>query len=112
MKDETQMVPITEFIALGPKCYSLITDADYVIKKAKGVSRSVLANNITLQDYRATLKTGKSLDKENITIRSFKHQLYTYKFNKTCLSSFDDKVYRDSVNSGHPYGYIISSKNI
>ena len=110
MKDETQMVPITEFIALGPKCYSLITDADYVIKKAKGVSRSVLANNITLQDYRATLKTGKSLDKENITIRSFKHQLYTYKFSKTCLSSFDDKVYRDTVNTGHPYGYIISSK--
>ena len=105
MKDETQMVPLIEFIALGPKCYSLITDDDHSTKKAKGVAKAVLQNDITLQDYRNTLASGKSLEKINTTIRSFKHQLYTYRFSKTCLSAFDDKVYRDTINTGHPYGF-------
>ena len=121
MKCETGMIPIIEFCANGPKSYSIIIDkfqkfvnSDGITcnsdklenkKTCKGVQRSVLKDSITHADYVNTLKTGYKLVKPQTTIRSQKHQLYTMKFNKVCLSSFDDKVYRVNYNEGYPYGY-------
>ena len=49
-----------------------------------------------------TLKTNEKVLKINTSIRSFKHQVFTYQCVKVCLSSFDDKVYRESFNVGYP----------
>ena len=105
MKDESNMCPIVEFCAMGPKCYSFLTDDDEVKKKGKGVSKSVLKKEVSHNDYKNTLMTGKRLERKNTCIRSFKHQVFTYQCNKICLSAFDDKIYRESFNYGYPFGY-------
>ena len=48
-------------------------------KKCKGVSKTVVKNHITHNDYVEVLKTNKSISREIVSIRSFNHQLYTYK---------------------------------
>ena len=122
MKDETGMVPIIEFIATGPKCYSFKMDkfAKYTCqesgvtkesniletkKTGKGVQRSVLKSKILHEDYLKILKTSSNLTCKQTTIRSQKHQLYTIQFEKICMSAFCDKVYRVNYNEGYPYGY-------
>ena len=128
MKDETGMIPITEFIALGAKCYSFKTDYDTKeeeidkinkeamkthesnvktskTKKAKGVVKTAL-KKITHDDYMETLMSSLQLETEQICIRSFKHQNGLLRQIKTSLSCFEDKMYRIDFNTGHPYGYI------
>ena len=105
-KDETNFKPIVSFCALAPKSYSFITDDGINKKTCKGVSKLVLKKEISNEDYENTLKTGKELSRENVTIRSFKHQLFTVKQTKKCLSAFDSKMYRDSYNEGTPFGYV------
>ena len=105
MKDESNFIPITEFCSLAPKSYSFKTDLDEIKKTCKGVSRAVLKKEISHDDYKNTLKTNEKVLKINTSIRSFKHQVFTYQCVKVCLSSFDDKVYRESFNVGYPYGH-------
>ena len=50
--------------------------------KAKGVSKAVAEQIITLNDYKTTLKTNKSLVRNVVSIRSFSQQLFTYKSDK------------------------------
>ena len=126
-KDETAFIPIVEFIALGAKSYSFITDYNETelnikehkeaqkqhkentktskTKKAKGVTRAVIADILTHELYKNTLLTSKQLITEQTIIASKEHQLYTITNKKIALSCFDDKIYRDTFNTGHPYGY-------
>jgi hypothetical protein len=127
MKDETKFIPIVEFCSLASKSYSFITDYDIEttnenkndkthldnLKKShykigKGVSRSVLKHEITHADYKKTLNNGYNISKKNISLRSYKHQLFTYQATKICLNALDTKMYRDTFNIGHPFGYIKS----
>jgi len=110
-KDESNMIPIVEFCSLAPKSYSFITDADEVKKTCKGVSKSVLKKEISFDDFKNTLETGKRLSKVNTSIRSFKHQVYTFQATKICLSAFDDKIYRETSNLGYPYGHYMIHKH-
>ena len=92
MKDECAGVPPSEFIGLRSKMYSLLYDGKEK-KTAKGVKKSVVKNDITHQDYKSTL-FGKTMQNHTMMqIRSFNHQLYTVKLNKTSLSPYDDKRY-------------------
>ena len=127
MKDETSFIPIIEFIALSAKNYSFITDYDKTdsdfledkvalkiheehlktskTKKAKGVVRAVIKNILSQNDYHKTLISSIQLETEQVNICPKNHQLWTIKNIKTALSAFDDKIYRDTFNTGHPYGY-------
>jgi hypothetical protein len=62
-------------------------------KKLKGVSKSVVKNNITHDDYKNVLKTYIPIKKEITSIRSFKHQIYTIKEDKVALTSYYDNEY-------------------
>jgi len=104
MKDETQMKPIIEFVCSAPKCYSFNCD-DHNVKKSKGVTKACLKKEIKHEDYKNTIMTGERLVRSNTTIRSFKHQVFTYRFTKYCLSAYDDKIYRFDNNSGCAYGH-------
>jgi hypothetical protein len=55
-KDETNGIPIIEFIGLAPKVYSLLTEDDENKKTAKGIQRTVLKNEITHNDYKYIFK--------------------------------------------------------
>ena len=83
--------------------YAFTTDT-YESKKAKGVKRSVVKNELQFSDYSRSLLGGVRRDiqqKVNFnTIRSYKHELYSISQNKIGLCSFDDKRYLiDNVNT-------------
>ena len=92
MKDECAGVPPTEFIGLRAKMYSLLYDSKEM-KTAKGIKKSVVKNVITHRDYKEALFQKESQTHSMTQIRSFGHQLYTVKMNKTSLSPYDDKRY-------------------
>jgi len=104
-KSETKMVPIEEFVGLRAKMYSIKTKNNES-KRAKGIKRNVVRNNIVHNDYKDTLfDSGRSHIAMN-TIRSDKHIIMSYKLNKIGLSCYDDKRYildngRDTLAYGH-----------
>jgi len=90
--DEVDANIITEFVALRAKSYAFNVYAgseDEVANgrvggekiKAKGIWSHVVKNHMTLGDHRKCLfdEEGVELYKENVSIRSFNHQLVTIK---------------------------------
>jgi hypothetical protein len=113
-KDEMHSLLIKEFIALNPKVYSIIhqkeNDETKEIsmknkKTLKGVSKTVVKNDINHQDYIDTIVTDKILKKEVVSLRSFNHYIYTYKQPKVALTSFYDKMYMVNRYDCSPFGY-------
>ena len=103
-KDELCSLPMKEFIALNPKVYSFESVHENC-KKLKGVSKVVVKKEITHGDYNKVLETGESIKRDIVGIRSFEHQLYTVKTNKTALTAYYDKFYMTDKDTCSPYGY-------
>jgi len=106
-KDEAAGRQIEEFVGLRAKLYSYKL-ADEEHKRCKGVKKNVVKNNITHQDYKNCLFSGRHQYSKMNTIRSRKHQLYTEEINKVALSAQDDKriVLPDGISTlayGHYY---------
>ena len=100
-KDEVAGKNIKEFVGLRSKLYSFIMEEGKENKKCKGVKRQVVENNITHEDYKTCLTTGKEkLVKQNI-IRSYTHETFTEEVNKIALSAEDDKRYilKDGIHT-------------
>ena len=91
-KDETAGKPILEFVGLKSKMYSY-TIGDEEHKKAKGVKKNVVKNEIRHRDYLDVLFNKKTLHHRMNTIRSESHQINSYHLNKVSLSPYDDKRY-------------------
>ena len=105
---------IKEFISLNPKVYSIIhqkynkeTKETYWNNKKtlKGVSKAVVKNDIEHKDYVDVISTDEVLIKQVVSLRSFDHQIYTYKAPKIALSSFYDKMCMLNGNDCVPFGY-------
>ena len=116
---------MSEWISLNPKVYSFniykskeIDELENYRKQmkqiaeklgnkkvCKGISKVVVKNQITHNDYVNTLQTNKPLKREVISIKSLKHQLYTYKMNKIALTSYYDKMKMINEIDCIPYGY-------
>ena len=105
-KDEAAGKNIKEFVGLRSKLYSFIIEEGKENKRCKGVKRQVVENNITHEDYKTCLKTGKDkLVKQNI-IRAYNHDMFSEEVNKVALSAEDDKRYlfkdsNDTLAWGH-----------
>ncbi|VVC31171.1 Hypothetical protein CINCED_3A015715 [Cinara cedri] len=94
--DETDGLIITEFCALRAKAYAYNIyggKKEKEIIKAKGIRSHVVKNHMTLEDHKKCLFGDLELEKkkENVSIRSFKHDLKTVKTMKLTYNSFDDK---------------------
>jgi hypothetical protein len=90
MKDETESIPVKEFVGLRAKMYSMIY-GDEEKRTAKGVSKSVIKSKLRHDMYKQCL-FNKETQMESMTLfRSEKHEIYTVTLNKTTLSAFDDK---------------------
>jgi hypothetical protein len=105
-KDETAGVPITEFVGLRSKMYSMKLADDKEKKTAKGIKKSVVKNTITHNDYKKIVLNGDKMFSTMNTIRSSRHQIYSYTINKVGLCAFDDKRYvldngYDTLAHGH-----------
>ena len=106
-KDETQGIPICEFIGLRSKMYSIKLDDDSEKKTAKGIVRNVIKKHLKHENYKQILETGGRMNSSMKMIRSFDHDIYTVNVIKVSLSAYDDKRYilDDGVTS-YAYGHI------
>ena len=103
-KDETSSKIITEFVGLRAKMYAFKIDDNHESKKAKGIKRLVVKNELKFEDYKTSLfgrvKTDIQQQTNFNTIRSYQHELYSISLSKIGLCAFDDKRYLiDNVNT-------------
>ena len=111
-KDELNSLPMKEFISLISKVYSFnyLSENELITKKTlKGVSKTVVKNEISYKDYVNVLETNNSVSKAVTSIRSFGHQLYTYKQDKIALTGYYDKQYMIDSIICVPFGYKFSN---
>ena len=74
-------------------------------KALKGISKAVVKNEITIDNYVDTLEKNKNVNRDVTSIRSFNHQLFTYTQNKIALTPHYDKMkLLDPINT-EPFGY-------
>ena len=72
----------------------------------KGVSKTVVKKDIEHKDLIHTCKTGEPLNRDVVSIRSFKHELFLYTQKKVALTAYYDKMKMlDSINCV-PFGYM------
>ena len=104
---------MTEFIALNPKVYSInhqtldeFNNVEIKNKKTlKGISKTVVKNEINHKDYVKVLETDEPELRKVMGFRSYNHEVFTYFTPKIALSSFYDKMKMvDHINCV-PFGY-------
>ena len=91
MKDECAGRLIAEYVGLRPKMYSILEADGGNIKKAKGVKRSVVSNEIRHKDYNEALFDKKTFRHSMDVLRSKGHHIFGQRLNKISLSPFDSK---------------------
>lgn len=106
MKDENGGQILTEFVGLRAKMYSTRVNAVDAIKKAKGVKRYVLKQNITFEDYVDCIQRCQHTSGNQNRIQSNLHNVYSITQKKKFLCPFDDKrkILADGINT-LPWGH-------
>ena len=106
MKDEMEGKEMEEFVGLRAKVYSCKLKDGCEIKKAKGVKRGIVKNEINHADYKECLLKGKSCVHMQRNIVSQKQIVYSIRQTKLSLAPFDDKRYllNDGITT-LPYGH-------
>ena len=92
-KDETNGVPILEFIGLRAKMYSIRLGDDSTKLTAKDIDRGFVKKHIKHERYRMCLKQYQRTSAQFKTIRSQRQELFTMDISKIGLSPYDDKRY-------------------
>jgi hypothetical protein len=92
LKDEYGGKIFEEFIGLRAKLYHHTTETS-TTKKAKGVKKAVVKQEISRDDYYNALHNHEIIYREQNTFRSKLHQMYTQKVRKVAISYFDTKRY-------------------
>lgn len=103
MKDENSGQIMREFVGLRSKMYAFRLQEDErmkkaegdkkteITKKAKGVKKSVLENDIQFGDFMECLLLNGTLTGKQSTFKSYLHQMYTINTKRTMLDANDDK---------------------
>ena len=102
-KDETNGIPIVEFVGLRPKMYSILLEDNTEKHTAKGIPHRISQKHL---EYKNVLFSGSSTSVNFNSIASKNHQVKSVNINKINLSAFDDKrkLADDGITS-YPYGY-------
>jgi hypothetical protein len=114
-KDETEGIPIVEFVGLRSKMYSTLLENEKEKKTGKGIKKSALKKYISHQDYKRCL-FGNFEDQRQLisfnNFRTFDHQISMYRYTKVGLSASNDKQYllNDGITS-YSYGHYNIPKN-
>jgi hypothetical protein len=103
MKDETNGVPISEFVGLRSKMYSFVCNQTEA-KRAKGISRITVDKDLKHEHYKDILFGETSKMSTMTAIRSHGHKLFCDTICKVGLSAFDDKRYLVNSTDSYPYG--------
>ena len=94
MKDECGGLIMTECVALKPKLYSFLLEANEKImekQKAKGVKKCMIKKSLRHANFVKCLMTGKNQLRKQTLFRSREHHLFTENMTKIALSAADDK---------------------
>jgi hypothetical protein len=92
MKFELINVIITEFVGLQSKMYAFnCEDNNNTIKKAKGVSKTIVDKTIKFNHYKTCLFFNQLYYFTNLKINSKSHNIYSILSRKRGLNCFDDK---------------------
>ena len=92
-KDETGGLPITEWVGLQAKMYSMKLRDGVEKKTSKSINKSVLKKEIKHQDFKDCLFMSQEYEHSMVNFRSQQHQVFTCNQIKKSLSPFDDKRY-------------------
>lgn len=93
-KDELNGKVMSEFVGLRSKMYAFTIDGSGgETKKAKGVKKYVLKNNIQFSDYLNSILRKTVLVRVQNTFRSKRHCMFSIRQEKIALSPYDDKRY-------------------
>lgn len=105
-KDENCGQPMSEFVGLRAKMYSTRVRGQDAMKKAKGVKRYVLRKTITFNDFYQCIRENCIISREQNSIRSKNHDVYSIRQRKIALSPYDDKrcILADNINT-LPWGH-------
>ena len=71
--------------------YSILEEDGKNIKKAKGVKKAVVKNEIRHEQYKEALFGKQTFRHGMDVLRSEKHRIYGQRLNKVSLSAFDSK---------------------
>ena len=95
-----------EHIGLKPKLYCCANDYRQGLqKKGKGISRTIVKQELTVRYYVATLTDNQHKRHLSNTICSTNHQVFSITQNKVGLTNYDNKrFYIDNITSV-PYGH-------
>lgn len=99
--------PVKGFIGLRAKMYSFIIHDEKrsEVKKAKGVSKSVVNKELSYELYLDCLFSDEMERHQMRSIRSENHNLYLKSINKISLLPFDDKRYWLAPHGVESYSY-------
>jgi hypothetical protein len=95
-KDETDGVPIVEFVGLRAKMYSILLDNGKEKKTGKGIKKCCLKKNVKHADYKRCLFGSVKDQRQLVTftnLRSIDHNIGLYRYTKVGLSCANDKMY-------------------
>lgn len=101
-KDELKGKIMIEIVGLRAKCYAIRIQNEAphdLIKKSKGVKRSVVETKIKFEDFLKCFEEHREISCEQKTIRSMKHNLYSIEQKKIALSPCDDKRFVEKNKS-------------
>ena len=106
MKDECAGTPISEYVGLRSKMYSILKADEKNIRKAKGVKKNVVKKQIKHEQYKQVLFSKEQMWHGMNILRSEGHEIYGMHVNKISLSPFDSKrwIADDGINT-KAYGY-------
>lgn len=92
-KDELHGEIMTEFVGLRSKMYCVKSGGVEKMKKAKGVKKCVLDRSITFEHYMSCIRDNCIVVRNQNTICSKKHRVFTIKQTRVALSAQDNKRY-------------------
>jgi hypothetical protein len=110
-KDETDGIPIVEFVGLRPKMYSILLDSGKEKKTGKGIKKSALKNDVKHADYKRCLFSSELKDQRQLVsfngLRTKNHEIGMYRMTKVGLSCSDNKRYLlDDGITSLSYGHV------
>ena len=92
MKHECPGVPISEFVGLRLKIYSILLSNEVSLRRAKGVTYWYVSNKkIRNKDFREVLSKRSTMSHPMNMIRAEGHNIYNLRVNKISLSPLDTK---------------------
>lgn len=104
MKDETNSIPISEFVGLRSKMYSFVCGGKEK-KRLKGIGKATVRNSISYNQYKDVLFSESQKRATMSVIRSHSHKLFCEDISKTSLSSYDDKRFLINPIQSLSYGH-------